>query len=199
MPSRRPLATGKRNTAWQCPWRKRPRTEGCARRDDYGRNGNSEPQRREDPHDGARSAENPHPAREGWSFARKGWAARWRSGWWLFRAVLRHALGYAGTRPRQDFRRARRAHLRRPEKLAVSERHDARVRRDVDAPGVRVPESQRGAQLRLRQLLYGLSCTGIACAPFAEASGGWQPNSPATFFVSGLSSLGLADRIYERD
>ena len=95
-------------------------------------------------------------AKEGVSPERRR-TARGRARRRLLWPVLRHAAGHAGARPRQGFRRIWRAHFRGPEELSVSERHDARVRRDADAPGIRVPESERGAQLRLRQFVYGVS------------------------------------------
>src|SRR6266478_2049554 len=120
-------------------------------------NGSSKPEYREDPPHRARRAENPRAARKRRRFARTGRPARRRAGRRLLWPLLCHAPRHPGTRSRQDFRGVRRAPLRRPEKFPVPERHDARVRRDADAPGIRFPESQRGAQLRLRQLFYGLA------------------------------------------
>ena len=52
--------------------------------------------------------------------------------------------------------------LRRPEKLSLSEWHDARIRRDADAPGFRFPESQRRPKLRLRQFVHGVGSTDFS-------------------------------------
>ena len=43
-----------------------------------------------------------------------------------------------------------------PKEFSLSEWHDARIRRNADAPGIRVPESQRRAKLRLRQFVYSV-------------------------------------------
>src|SRR5207249_3225718 len=126
-------------------------------------------------------------------------AACGRAGRRLLRIVLCDALGYAAARPRQNLRGARRAHFRGPQELSVPEWHDARVRRDADAPGICLSEPQRGAELRLRQLFHGVvaeTCLPqagfcVALRPVLLAWGvreaglksGWQPRSPATFFV----------------
>src|SRR5262249_42486716 len=67
-------------------------------------------------------------------------------------------------------------HLCRPEELLVLEWYDARVRRDADAAGIRLSEPQCGAELWLRQLVYGIS---------AEIGdwGGWPRNAPAIFVL----------------
>src|SRR5579864_4756038 len=117
---------------------------------------------REDPPDGARGAANPRAAGEGRCVSGSGWITCGRAGRRLLRLVVRDALGHPTARPRQDFRGVWRAHLRGPEKLPVPERHDVGVRRDAHAPGICLPESQCGAELRLRQLFYGVSSTDFS-------------------------------------
>ncbi len=53
--------------------------------------------------------------------------------------------GVRGARGRQD--------LRRPQELSVPQRDDARLRHGAADPGVRLPQPEREADLRLRQLL----------------------------------------------
>src|SRR5216683_2097739 len=110
-------------------------------------NRSRKPEHRKDPPYRTRRAENPRATRKGWRFARTGRPPRRCAGRRLLRPLLCHEARHSSTQPRQNLRGIRRAPLRGPEKFSVPERHDARVRRDADAPGIRFPESQRSSEL----------------------------------------------------
>ncbi len=90
-------------------------------------------------------------------------------------------LDTQSARPRQNIRGIRRPRLRRPEKPLIPERHYARVRRNADAPGIRVRKSQCRKKLRLRQFIYGLSSTDFCAMELGpgRVRYGWRPHSPA--------------------
>src|SRR5207245_10022914 len=87
-------------------------------------------------------------------------------------------------------------HLTSPAHRDTLSLHDALP---IYAPGICLSEPQRGAELRLRQLFHGVvaeTCLPqagfcVALRPVLLAWGvreaglksGWQPRSPATFFV----------------
>ena len=61
---------------------------------------------------------------------------------------------------RRGLRGQRREDLRRQEELSVSEGHDTRLRHRASDPGLRVPQPEREADLRLRQLLRRVTRRG---------------------------------------
>src|ERR1019366_3338652 len=84
-------------------------------------------------------------------------AASGRAGRRLLGPELPVQIRYQTAADRQGLRLRRRADFRGSEEHPVSERHDARLQGITDAVGLRVRESECDEELRLRDVVFGLS------------------------------------------
>ena len=87
---------------------------------------------------------------------REEWTASGRAGRRLLGLELSVQVRHQAAPDRQDFRLRRRADLRRPQEHSLSARHDARLQGIADAVGLRVRESEREEELRLRHVVLGV-------------------------------------------